>query len=300
MEDDVLNQSNRKLTGVFYHPSFSRRSYLTIGTRLREFPDALKPLQEKYSNIVVFESKPVEEELILKVHSPELLEGVKRDKLCATAWHSAGGVVEATEKVYGEDIRNAFCFIGAGGHHAGKRNFWGFCCFNDVVLAIQNLNDKYGAAKIAIIDTDAHHGDGTRELIRDNSAVLHYCICSNDYSSEDGLKIDVSFVGKTPDEYIELVRNFGELARSFEPYLIFWYFGHDTHEGDYGDIGLTVREYVKMADILIGLAEEICSGRIVVVLGGGSSPRIATESCLAIIEKLALAGLGSKEVTSKK
>jgi len=281
------DEEKKNLTGVFYHPSFSRRSYLTIGTRLKEFPDAFKLLEEKYSNIVIFEPEPISEELILKVHSPELLEGVKRDSLCATAWHSAGGVVEAMEKVYSEDIRNAFCFIGAGGHHAGKRNFWGFCCFNDVVLAIQNLRDKYGSAKIAIIDTDAHHGDGTRELIQDDSDVLHYCICSNDYSSEDGLKIDVSYFGKTPDEYLELVRDFTEYARSFEPYLLVWYFGHDTHEGDYGDIGLTVREYVRMAEILIALAEEICNGRIVVVLGGGSSPRIATESCLAIIGELA-------------
>ncbi len=285
-EDAIEKNSS---TGVFYHPSFSRRSYLTIGTRLREFPEAFKLLKEKYPNIVIFESKPISEELILKIHSPELLEGVKKDVLCSTAWHSAGGVVEATEKVYSGDIRNAFCFIGAGGHHAGRRNFWGFCCFNDVVLAIQNLRDKYGSAKIAIIDTDAHHGDGTRELIQDDSDILHYCICSNDYSSEDGLKIDVSYFDKTPDEYLRLVRDFAEYARSFEPYLIFWYFGHDTHEGDYGDIGLTVRDYIKMAEILVALAEEICNGRIIVVLGGGSSPRIATESCLAIIEELARA-----------
>lgn len=291
LKDPREESSEENLTGVFYHPSFSKRSYLTIGTRLKEFPDAFKPLEEKYSNVVIFESKPVEEELILKVHSPELLEDVRRDRLCVTAWHSAGGVVEATEKVYGGEIRNAFCFIGAGGHHAGRRNFWGFCCFNDVVLAIKNLKDKYGSARIAIIDTDAHHGDGTRELIRDDEDILHYCICSNDYSSEDGLKIDVSYIGKTPDEYLQLVRDFTEYARSFNPYLIFWYFGHDTHEGDYGDIGLTVKGYVRMAEILIGLAEEICNGRIVVVLGGGSSPRIATESCLAIIEELAKASL---------
>ncbi|AGK60312.1 Deacetylase [Archaeoglobus sulfaticallidus PM70-1] len=273
-------------TGIFYHESFSRRSYLTIGTRLKDFPRAFEFLKKKYSNIEIFESEPVSEDLILKVHSLELLEGVKNDTLCSTAWHSAGGVVTATEKVYKSEIRNAFCFIGAGGHHAGRKTFWGFCCFNDVVLAMTNIWEKYGDVRFAIIDTDAHHGDGTRELIEDKE-VLHYCICSTDYVSEDGLKIDASYIGLNPDEYPQLVEDFDRKARNFKPDLIFWYFGHDTHEGDYGDIGLTVKEYVKIAEILKNLAEEICNGKLVVVLGGGSSPSIATESCLAVIEELA-------------
>lgn len=279
--------SESKITGVFYHESFSRKSYLTIGTRLKEFPKAFDVLLKKYGNVKIFESEPVDERLILKVHTPELLEGVKEDRLCSTAWHSAGGVVTATEKVYTGELKNAFCFIGAGGHHAGKRNFWGFCCFNDVVLAITNLREKFDDFKVAIIDTDAHHGDGTRELVMGDDSVLHYCICSSDYISEDGLKVDVSYIGKTPEQYLALVRNFETLVADFKPDLIYWYFGHDTHEGDYGDIGLSVREFIEISKILKNLAENTCEGKLVVVLGGGSSPIIATESCLAIIEELA-------------
>jgi acetoin utilization deacetylase AcuC-like enzyme len=281
------DNGNSLETGVFYHEIFSRRSYLTIGTRLREFPGAFEILKKRYNNIVVFESKPVSEDLVLRVHSPELLEGVKEDGLCSTAWHSAGGVVEATEKVFSGEIRNSFCFIGAGGHHAGKRTFWGFCCFNDVVLAIQNLREKYGNVRFAIIDTDAHHGDGTRELIAEDRNVLHYCICSTDYVSDDGLKVDVSFIGKSREEYITMVKAFGSMVESFKPDLIYWYFGHDTHEGDYGDIGLTVKDYIEIARFLKEVAERNSDGKLVVVLGGGSSPQIATESCLAIIEELA-------------
>ena len=76
------------------------------------------------------------------------------------------------------------------------------------------------------------------------------------------------------------------MAENFSPDLIYWYFGHDTHIGDYGDIGLSVRDYIKIARILKDLAKRICNEKLVVVLGGGSIPDIARESTLAIIRVL--------------
>ncbi|AIG98165.1 MAG: Acetoin utilization protein, putative [Archaeoglobus fulgidus] len=269
-------------TGVFYHPSFSRRSYLTLGTRLRDFPEAFAEIESPKLKII--ESPAVDEELILKIHTKEHLEGVKKDPLCSTAWHSAGGVVRAAEMVYCEELKNAFCYIGAGGHHAGRDYFWGYCCFNDVVLAIQNLYDKFGELRVAIIDTDAHHGDGTRELIELNDfKALHFCICDRDYVSEDGLKIDVSYFTHS---YRDAVEMFCDQAKNFNPDILFWYFGHDTHVGDYGDIGLKVRDYREIAVKIKQLAEEICNGKLVVVLGGGSIPEIARSSTLTVIRVL--------------
>jgi acetoin utilization deacetylase AcuC-like enzyme len=108
-----------KKTGVFYHPSFSRRSYLTQGARLEDFPEAIDHLLTR-DDVVLYESPPIEEEWILKVHTPELIRGVESDHLCSTAWHSVGGVVLAGEKICTGEIHNAFAFIGAGGHHSGK------------------------------------------------------------------------------------------------------------------------------------------------------------------------------------
>ncbi|MCS7122045.1 MAG: histone deacetylase [Archaeoglobaceae archaeon] len=274
-------QRSSRITGVFYHSSFSRRSYLTLGIRLRDFPSAFEKI--KHQNFKIFECKPVSESLILEVHTKEHLQKVLEDPLCFTAFYSAGGVVEAAEKVFLGELRNAFCYIGTGGHHAGKNYFWGFCCFNDVVLAIRNLYKKFGIVRTAIIDTDAHHGDGTRELVKDDENTLHYCICSNSYVSKDGKKIDVSYF-EVP--YFEALEKFCEISKKFEPGLIFWYFGHDTHIGDYGDIGMTVKDYVKMAKKLKKLAEEVCYGKIVVVLAGGSDPDVARESTLEIIKVL--------------
>lgn len=274
-------------TGVFYHPSFSQRSYLTIGVRLSEFPEAFSQINSP--DVVFYESKKVDEKLLLKVHSREMIDMVKEHALCSTAWHSAGGVVEAAEKIWTGEIKNAFVYIGAGGHHASRNYFWGYCCFNDVVLAIVNLREKFGVKRFAILDTDAHHGDGTRELLQDDKNVLHVCFCGINKVSWDGTKVDVEVEwGITNEEYVDLVkREFVPRAEKFKPEFIFWYFGHDTHIGDYGEIGLTVECYFEIAKVVKKLAERICDGKLEVVLGGGSRTDVATISSLGIIKRLA-------------
>jgi acetoin utilization deacetylase AcuC-like enzyme len=292
-------RATRFTTGIFYHPSFSRRSYLTVGARLADFPMALDAVL-KSDKVKLYEPGPVSRELLLKVHTEGLLEGVKGDPLCSTAWHSAGGVVSAGEKIAEGEIGNAFAFIGAGGHHSGRDYFGGYCCFNDVALCIVNLREKYGLKRFAILDTDAHHGDGTRDLFRDDPGILHVCLCGTDYVSPDGTKVDVSYTGlpggrhgerTVNDAYFDLVaRNFPGRARLFGPDLVFWYFGFDTHSGDYGDIGLTGPCYWKIAALVRDLAEELCGGKLEVVLGGGSHTRLATYLIPPVIERLAGGG----------
>lgn len=283
-------------TGIFYHPSFSRRSYLTVGARLADFPEALNGVL-KSDRVRLFEPRPVAPQLLLRVHTPELITRVESEPLCSTAWHSAGGVVTAGEKIAEGEITNAFVFIGAGGHHAGKTEFGGFCCFNDVALSIVNLREKQGLTRFAIVDTDAHHADGTREIFGSDPDVLHICFCGTDHESADGTKVDVSY--PTPrenvsrerpmnDAYFDSVeRHAPDRVRRFRPDLLFWYFGFDTHRGDYGDIGLSGPCYWKLADLMKELSEEVCRGKLEVVLGGGSQQRLATHLIPPIIERLA-------------
>lgn len=284
------------VTGVFYHPSFSRRSYLTVGARLADFPEALDGVL-RTGRAKLYEPGPVSRELLLKVHTPGLIDGVQGDPLCSTAWHSAGGVVMAGEKIAGGGIANAFAFIGAGGHHSGRDFFGGYCCFNDVALCIVNLREKFGYRRFAILDTDAHHGDGTRELFRSDPDVLHVCVCGTEYRSPDGTKVDLPFPDaggggrekrSMNDAYLDLVRReLPDKVRRFRPDLLFWYFGFDTHQGDYGDIGLTGPCYWGIATLMREVAEEACGGRLEVVLGGGSHTRLATHLIPPVIERLA-------------
>jgi len=283
----------RKPTGIIYHPSYSRRSYLTVGARLADFPEALEPILAS-DRVRMYEPGPVSRELILKVHTPSLIEGVKGDPLCSTAWHSAGGVVMAGEKIASEEIGNAFAFIGAGGHHAGRSYFGGYCCFNDVALCIVNLRERFGLRRFAILDTDAHHGDGTRDLFSADPDILHVCVCGMNHESPDGTKVDLAYPSLRErdrpmnDLYAGLVEEaFPPRLRTFRPDLLFWYFGFDTHQGDYGDIGLTGPCYWRIASRMVELAEEVCGGRLAVVLGGGSHTQLATYLIPPVIERLA-------------
>jgi acetoin utilization deacetylase AcuC-like enzyme len=278
-----------KNVGIFYHPSFSRKSYMTIGNRLRDFPEALEPLLEK-PNVRLVAAPRVSEDLILKVHDPEMLELVARDGFCATAYESAGSVVAGMEALAQGEIDRAFCFIGAGGHHAGYRQFWGACCFNDVVIALTHTREISRIRRLAIVDTDAHHGDGTRQLVRNDPEVLHLCFCDTSFRSQDGAKIDVNvhrLHGSDPNtQYIDLVRQHLPLVGQFKPDLLLWYYGFDTHRDDYGSIGLTEDAYFQICDLMIATAVEL-QVPLQVVLGGGSLSHLATSTIPEIIRRLA-------------
>jgi acetoin utilization deacetylase AcuC-like enzyme len=279
-----------KTVGVFYHPSFSRKSYMTIGNRLRDFPEALEPLLQR-PNVRLFTAPRASEELILKVHAPEMLGMVARDGFCSTAYESVGSVVAGMEALARGEIDRAFCFIGAGGHHAGHRQFWGACCFNDVVIALTRVREISSWRRFAIVDTDAHHGDGTRQLVREDPEVLHLCFCGQSYQSRDGGKIDVNVYrgygpGDPDAQYLQQVRDHVDLVAPFKPDLLVWYYGFDTHAEDYGSLGLSEAAYFQICDLMIAIAAE-ARVPLQVVLGGGSLSHLATATIPEIIRRLA-------------
>ncbi|MGQ9921165.1 MAG: histone deacetylase [Desulfobacca sp.] len=276
--------------GIYYHPSFSRKSYLTVGNRLRDFPEALDELL-KLPNVQLFQSPRATEDLILKVHDPAMLQGVARDRMCSTAYESVGGVVAAMEALARGDLDRAFCFIGAGGHHAGYRTFWGACCFNDVVIALRQVRDISPWRRFAIVDTDAHHGDGTRQLLWDDPEVLHLCFCGDDYESADGSKIDVDVYRLASDvnpdrAYVATVREYLPRITAFQPQLLVWYYGFDTHRLDYGAIGLTEAAYLEICGLMLETAAAL-QIPLQVVLGGGSLASLAKATIPPIIRQLA-------------
>lgn len=279
-----------KKIGIFYHPSFSRKSYMTIGNRLRDFPEALDELL-KLPNVEMFTSPRATEDLILKVHAPEMLGMVARDGFCSTAYESVGGVVAGMEALARGEMDRAFCFIGAGGHHAGYRQFWGACCFNDVVIALNRVREISPWRRFAIFDTDAHHGDGTRQLVGKDPDVLHVCFCGSNYVSEDRTKVDVDAyrLGWGTDanrDYVDLVRRQLPRVPEFKPDLLVWYYGFDTHTEDYGSLGLTEEAFFEICDLMIFVADE-CGLPLQVVLGGGSLSHLATATIPEIIRRLA-------------
>ena len=276
--------------GIYYHPSFSRKSYMTVGNRLRDFPEALDPLLTK-PNMRLIEAPRVTSDLVTKVHDPEMLTMVAMDGMCTTAYESVGSVVAGMTDLAQGEVDRAFCFIGAGGHHAGYRQFWGACCFNDVVIALTHTREISGWRRFAIVDTDAHHGDGTRQLVREDPEVLHLCFCGTKFTSADGTKVDVNVhrldFQEDPDaHYLDLVRQNLALITAFKPDLLIWYYGFDTHRDDYGSIGLTETAYFAICDLMLATSKEM-GVPLQVVLAGGSLSHLATITIPEIIRRLA-------------
>ncbi len=278
-------------TGVFF--------YYQEGERLRDFPQALEGILEK-ENVFFYDAfyplkppssyelEPLSAETLCQVHSPEMIEEVKRSGEFEGALLSAAGTVRAAEKIWTKEIDNAFVFTGYGDHHAGSLFFGGGCYLNGAAIAIQKLRMKFGVRRFAIIDTDAHHGDGTWEIFGEDPEVLYVCFCSGPYMEKDN-KVDIPVPPRITDgKYLDLVRtNFLPRAKVFQPEMIFWNWGYDGTRGDYGDIGLTPQAHVAIARELRMAAEEISGGRLIVVLCGGGRRDLARDPIPAIIRVLA-------------
>lgn len=276
-------------TGIFL-PYFS-------GQRLKDFPQALAHILDK-ENVVYYDGmyasgdtvnhlNPVPLDILYSVHSAEMIDLVKSTGYFEAALYSAGGTVQAAEKIFEGNIDNAFVFTGFGDHHAGKNFFGGYCYFNGAALAIAALVKK-GLKRFAIVDTDSHHADGTRDIFNRNQDVLHICFCSQDFYDQYS-NVDIAVPYITVDEqYLEMVRTeFVPRVNAFCPELIFWEFGYDNTIGEYGDKGLTMDCHYKIADIIKDAADEICHGRLIAILCGGSSRDVAKYTIPKVIANLA-------------
>jgi len=281
-----------KRTGIFF-------TYFQ-GERLRDFPQALDSILDKQNVFyydAVYESRqglyylePLSEELLLKVHSQSMVLEVKLTGNYESALYSAGATVQAAEEIKQGKIDNAFVFTSFGDHHAGRNFYGGMCYFNGAALAITALREK-GVRRMAIVDTDCHHGDGTRDIFGGDRDVLHVCFCNQDYS-DDYNNVDVLVPYSTSDkEYLSLVRQeFIPRAVAFEPEYIFWEFGYDATRGEYGDKGLTRDCHPKLSGLIKEVADKVCQGRLITILCGGSGRAVATYTIPRIIGSLAELG----------
>ncbi len=266
------------ITGLFFHPLMSEGDWPIIGNKFRDFPQALGDVLE-LPNVTLYTPEPVQEELLQKVHTSSLLRQVKDAWYYQAALRAVGGCVAAAQGVAEGCLKNALVFSVAAGHHAGPSSAWGGTYLSCTGPAVAHLRESYGWERVAIIDTDCHHGDGTRAVFEDDQDILHVCFCQTSWVSEDGTKVDVDVGWRTTDqEYLQQVREeFDTRVRGFRPKLIFHNFGHDTCQGDYGDCGLTPVFFPVLAKLVKDVAEEICGGRYIVITHGGARADVARQ-----------------------
>ena len=200
------------------------------------------------------------------------------------ALYAAGGAIRATEAVMEGEVSSAFALVRPPGHHATATRAMGFCLFNNVAIAAKYALAKYNLERIAIIDFDVHHGNATHATFYDNPQVLY--ISTHQYpfypgtgdveetgsGTARGTTVNIPLpAGCGDNEYLQVFDQIIVPAvRRFKPQLILVSAGYDTHWADgISLMQVSVTGFAQMVRIINGLADELCSGRLVFSLEGG-------------------------------
>jgi len=210
---------------------------------------------------------------------------------------AAGAAIDGVERVMAESLRAAVAMVRPPGHHAERERAMGFCLFNNVAVAAAHARAQ-GAAKVAIVDYDVHHGNGTQHIFEADPHVLYVSTHQFPYypgtgaadevgrQSGKGFTVNVPLeVGAVDDDYrMAFSAIVLPVLRQFEPDLILVSAGFDAHERDpLGGMRLTTAAFAAMTLDLRGVAEECCRGRIVSITEGGYDLHALGSSLDAII-----------------
>jgi acetoin utilization deacetylase AcuC-like enzyme len=283
----------RKPTLVLYHPLMAVEGYPVLAGRVQPAFEYLRDTGTLESPEVIVEEAPqAGEDLLLQVHTPGHIRQVRNSGYDSASLVSGGSAVRAGEAVWVGDAANAFAFTGCAGHHASRDSFWGFCYYNNSALLVRHLQRMHGVKRFFIVDTDPHPGDGTRDTLGDDEGVYHLNFEASFRDRVDTVThrhVDVPFPSSSSDgSFVEAVRRLVlPLARQIRPEIILWNMGHDAHALDYGGFNLSLRAFPAMTEILLQAADEVCAGRLVVLLSGGSEVSVAQHAISGIVRKLA-------------
>ena len=200
------------------------------------------------------------------------------------AIRAAGGCLAATEAVLDGEIEGAFCLVRPPGHHATYRQAMGFCIFDNVAIAARYANRRRGLERIAIVDFDIHHGNGTQDAFYEDGAVLYFSTHQYPYypgtghmeeigeGPGRGLNVNVPLPAGCGDDQFRRVFQevLGPVLERFQPQFLFVSAGYDGHFADpLASMALSTPGYAELMTFLKQEAQQLCDGKLVVVLEGG-------------------------------
>jgi acetoin utilization deacetylase AcuC-like enzyme len=196
----------------------------------------------------------------------------------SAVWRAAGAAVAATDAVIDRRLDNAFCAVRPPGHHATRRQTMGFCLFNNVAIAARHALDVRGLSRVAVVDFDVHHGNGTEDILAGDDRVLMVSFFQHPfypYSGDGphaGNMVNVPVPARTQGSTIRDVVETYWMHRleHFKPEMIFISAGFDAHrEDDLGGMGLVEADYAWITTKIMDVARRHSNGRIVSCLEGG-------------------------------
>ena len=249
-------------------------------------------LSDVLSNI---EAPEVRREHLLRVHTDRHVQTVESmtpssgyaqldpdtiispDSLTA-ARRAAGAVTRAVDLVLNGDMSSAFCGVRPPGHHAESGRAMGFCLFNNIAVGAAHALEEHGLNKVAILDFDVHHGNGTEEIFQDEPRVLFCSTYQHPFfpftrqlaDAPNRVSIPLDATARSSEFRSAVIDHWLPALQEFEPELIFVSAGFDAHvDDDMSNVSLTDADFSWVTQQIVGVAEMSASGRVISVLEGG-------------------------------
>lgn len=214
----------------------------------------------------------------------------------AAALRAAGAAVAATDDVLAGRAHNAFCAVRPPGHHATRSEAMGFCFFNNVAVAARHALDVHGLQRVAVIDFDVHHGNGTEDIIAGDDRVLMCSFFQHPLYPYSGAvpkgtnMVNVPLAPYTRGAAVRqaITDHWLPALERFAPQMVFISAGFDAHrEDDLGQLGLVEDDYTWITQALVRVADQHAQGRIVSCLEGGYALGALARSVAAHLRVLA-------------
>jgi acetoin utilization deacetylase AcuC-like enzyme len=210
---------------------------------------------------------------------------------------AVGSIIAAIDGVQNKEFKNAFCAVRPPGHHAEKNKAMGFCIYNNVAVGANYLITKYKLNKIAIIDFDVHHGNGTQDIFYDNEKVLYISTHQFPYYPGSGTekekgKYNNIFniplpAGTTSEEYLNAYEFALKKLEKFKPEFILLSAGFDAHKDDpLAQFQLESKDFYKITKRTLKLSKLYCNGKVVSILEGGYDLNALKESSSMHVDAL--------------
>jgi len=202
---------------------------------------------------------------------------------------AVGSIISAIDGVQNKEFKNAFCAVRPPGHHAEKNKAMGFCIYNNVAVGAHYLLEKYKYKKIAIIDFDVHHGNGTQDIFYNNEKVLYISTHQYPYypgtgaENEKGKYNNIFNIplpaGTTSDEYLNAYEFVLKKIKKFKPEFILFSAGFDAHKDDpLAQLQLTSKDFYDLTKRTLAHTKQYCDGKVVSILEGGYDLKALQES----------------------
>lgn len=209
---------------------------------------------------------------------------------------AAGAAVAATDAVIDGQIDNAFCSVRPPGHHATRHETMGFCFFNNVAVAARHALDVRGLSRVAVVDFDVHHGNGTEDILADDERVLMVGLFQHPFYPHTGAHplgtnmVNVPLPARSDGRAARdaLTQHWLPALEAFQPEMIFISAGFDAHrEDDLGGLGLVEADYAWITEQVMAVAQRWAQGRVVSCLEGGYNLSALGRSVVAHVKVLA-------------